>query len=147
MLFSKNIRLFWWNEIKIQGKQYENYGDLLGKYLVEKITNNKVVWVKPSNFSILNWFSPIYVTIGSILTHVDKQCIVWGSGIISREYPIKKAKFIAVRGPQTRKHLMLQGFEVPEIQNLQGASALFMKDPDGIRFEITYYPPGVSIVD
>ena len=42
---------------------------------------------------------------------------------------------------------MLQGFEVPEIQNLQGASALFMKDPDGIRFEITYYPPGVSIVD
>lgn len=39
------------------------------------------------------------------------------------------------------------GFEVPEIQNLQGASALFMKDPDGIRFEITYYPPGVSIVD
>lgn len=39
------------------------------------------------------------------------------------------------------------GFEVPEIQNLGGASALFMKDPDGIRFEITYYPPGVSTVD
>jgi len=25
--------------------------------------------------------------------------------------------------------------------------ALFMKDPDGIRFEVTFYPPGVSPVD
>ena len=30
------------------------------------------------------------------------------------------------------------GFEVPEIQNLSGATALFMKDRDGIRFEITH---------
>jgi lactoylglutathione lyase len=39
------------------------------------------------------------------------------------------------------------GFSVPEIQILSGANALFMKDLDGIRFETTYYPPGVSIVD
>lgn len=39
------------------------------------------------------------------------------------------------------------GFPVPEIQHLKGATALFMKDPDGIRFEVTYYPPGVSVVD
>ena len=39
------------------------------------------------------------------------------------------------------------GFEVPSIQDLGGATALFMKDPDGIRFEITYYPPGMSVVD
>ena len=39
------------------------------------------------------------------------------------------------------------GFEVPEIQNLGGTTALFMKDPDGIRFEITFYPPGVAVVD
>jgi catechol 2,3-dioxygenase-like lactoylglutathione lyase family enzyme len=39
------------------------------------------------------------------------------------------------------------GFDVPEVQNLGGAIALFMKDPDGIRFEITYYPPGVAVVD
>lgn len=40
-----------------------------------------------------------------------------------------------------------EGFHVPEIQNFDGVKALFMKDPDGIRFEITYYPPGVSVVD
>ena len=39
------------------------------------------------------------------------------------------------------------GFEVPDIQDLGGATALFMKDPDGIRFEITHYPPGVNVVD
>ena len=125
MLFSKKIRLFWWNEIKIQGKQRENYGDLLGKYLVEKITAKKVVWVKPSNFSILNWFSPIYVTIGSILTHVNRYCVVWGSGIISTKYPIKKAIFKAVRGPQTRKQLIKQGYQVPEVY---GDPALLLPD-------------------
>lgn len=39
------------------------------------------------------------------------------------------------------------GFPVPEIQDLGGATALFMRDPDGIRFEITHYPPGMSVVD
>lgn len=115
MLFSNKIRLFWWNEIKLQKKQKENYGDLLGRYLVEKISNKKVVWVNPKKISIYNWFSPIYMTIGSILSHATENCVVWGSGIISKEYPIKKAQFLAVRGPQTRKYLMEFGYQVPEV--------------------------------
>lgn len=115
MFQSKTIRLFWWNEKKLQGKTKENYGDLLGKYLVEKIANKKAVWTKPSAFSFQNFFSPIYVTIGSILTNVNDKCVVWGSGIISKEYNIKKAKFLAVRGPQTRMHLIEQGYSVPEV--------------------------------
>ena len=31
------------------------------------------------------------------------------------------------------------GFEVPGIQRLGDSYALFMKDPDGMRFEITFY--------
>ena len=115
MFSSYKIRLFWWNEIKMQGKSKENYGDLLGKYLVEKISQRKVVWSKPSKFSIHDFFSPIYVTIGSILTNVNSKCIVWGSGIVSKAYPIKKAKFLAIRGPQTRNHLISQGYNVPEV--------------------------------
>lgn len=46
-----------------------------------------------------------------------------------------------------RASMQAAGFEVPEIQDLDGAVALFMKDPDGIRFEITCYPPGVAVVD
>lgn len=115
MFLSNTIRLFWWNEMKLQGKSKENYGDLLGKYLVEKITNKKVVWAKPSAFSICNLFAPIYVTIGSVLAHVNSNCVVWGSGIVSKANTIKKAKFLAVRGPQTRAYLISQGHDVPEV--------------------------------
>ncbi|TDO77473.1 polysaccharide pyruvyl transferase [Flavobacterium chryseum] len=125
MLFSNRIRVFWWNEKIIQGKSKENYGDVLGKYLVEKISNKKVVFAWPKKFSILDWFSPIYVTIGSILTNVNHKCIVWGSGIISRDSKIKNAVFLAVRGPQTRKHLLGLGYDVPQVY---GDPALLLPD-------------------
>ncbi|KJD33664.1 exosortase [Tamlana nanhaiensis] len=115
MSSSNKIRLFWWNEIKMQGKSKENYGDLLGKYLVEKISGKQAVWVKPKAFSFVNFFKPIYVTIGSILTNVTNNCIVWGSGIVSKEYHVENASFLAVRGPQTRAFLIEKGYYVPEV--------------------------------
>lgn len=39
------------------------------------------------------------------------------------------------------------GFDTPEIQLLGPATALFMKDPDGIRFEVTHTAPGFDPVD
>lgn len=48
---------------------------------------------------------------------------------------------------RVREAMATAGFPVPEVQNLGGATALFMKDPDGIRFEITHYPPGTNVVD
>ena len=109
------IRVFWWNERKIQHKAKENYGDMLGKYLVEKISGKQVEFAWPKRHSYKDLFSPIYVTIGSILTHVNKKCIVWGSGIISKKHPVKEAEFLAVRGPQTREFLIDKGYQVPEI--------------------------------
>ncbi len=130
MSLLNSIRLFWWNEVKLQKKKKENYGDLLGKYLVEKISQKKVIWVKPSNFSVYDLFSPIYVTVGSILAHVNSKCIIWGSGIISKQYPVKKAKFLAVRGPQTRKYLMDLGYEVPEVYGDPGILLPLYYDPE-----------------
>jgi catechol 2,3-dioxygenase-like lactoylglutathione lyase family enzyme len=46
-----------------------------------------------------------------------------------------------------RTAMQAGGFPVPEIQHLGGTTALFMKDPDGIRFEVTHYPPGTPPVD
>jgi lactoylglutathione lyase len=46
-----------------------------------------------------------------------------------------------------RAAMIAAGLETPEIQNLGGAKALFLRDPDGLRFEITWYPPGVAVVD
>jgi hypothetical protein len=111
----KTIRLFWWNERIIQGKTKENYGDVLGRYLVEKISNKKVIFAWPKKFSIYDWFAPIYVTIGSIIHNINHKCIVWGSGIINQQIVIKKAVFLAVRGPQTRNYLVKSGYEVPEV--------------------------------
>jgi lactoylglutathione lyase len=46
-----------------------------------------------------------------------------------------------------RESMLAAGFSVPEIQNLSGVTALFMKDPDGIRFEVSSYPAGFDPVD
>ena len=48
---------------------------------------------------------------------------------------------------RVRDTMAAAGFPVPDIQRLGAATALFMKDPDGIRFEITNYPPGMDAVD
>ncbi|MCB9426824.1 MAG: polysaccharide pyruvyl transferase family protein [Flavobacteriales bacterium] len=129
---SKTIRLFWWNEKIIQGKSQENYGDVLGRYLVEKISKKEVQFAWPKKFSVWGWFSPIYVTIGSILANVNHKCVVWGSGIIDRNIHVKNAKFLAVRGPHTRKFLLDKGYNVPEVY---GDPALLLPD---------YYAPSVS---
>jgi len=112
---ASSIRLFWWSEPKLMGKPYENYGDLLGVYIVEKMSQKQVVFAHPKKRSFKDLLQPIYVTAGSILAHVNKKCIVWGSGIIKKDQVVKPAKFLAVRGPETRNNLLKQGYDVPEI--------------------------------
>ncbi|MBA3986586.1 MAG: polysaccharide pyruvyl transferase family protein [Flavobacteriales bacterium] len=126
---NKTIRLFWWSEPYLMGKPKENYGDLLGKYLVEKISGKEVVWVHPKKFQLSGLWQPIYFTAGSILAHVNKKCVVWGSGIILKDQAVKPSKFLAVRGPQTRKRLLEQGYTVPEVYG----------DP-GLLLPLHYHP-------
>ena len=38
-----------------------------------------------------------------------------------------------------RTEMAAAGFEVPDTQGFGGTRALFMKDPDGMRFEVTVY--------
>ncbi len=111
----KKIPLFYWSEIKFIFKKKENYGDLLSKYLVEKISGKQIQWVHPKKQAWYKWDKTNYVTIGSILHHASKESIVWGSGIIDKEQQIIKADYRAVRGPQTRKILLELGYECPEV--------------------------------
>jgi pyruvyltransferase len=111
----KVIRLYWWSEIYIQKKPQENYGDLLGKYVVERISGKKGQWVRAPKFNVRNYFQPFYVTIGSVLAHINTYCIVWGSGINFKEEQIARGTFLAVRGPLSRKRLLELGYECPEI--------------------------------
>ncbi len=111
----KKIPLFYWSEIEFIFKKKENYGDLLSKYLVEKISGKEVKWVHPKKQPWYKWDKTNYVTIGSILHHASKDSIIWGSGIIDKTQPIKEANYRAVRGPQTRKFLLGLDYICPEV--------------------------------
>jgi len=111
----KTIPIFYWSEIRFISKRKENYGDLLSKYLVEKISGKEIKWVHPKKQPWYKWDKTNYVTIGSIIHHASKDSIVWGSGIIDNEQAIAKADFRAVRGPQTRKFLLDRSYECPEV--------------------------------
>ena len=126
------IPLFYWSEIKFLHKDKENYGDLLSKYLVEKISGKTVKWVQPKKQSWYKWDKTNYLAIGSILPHASANSIVWGSGIIDREHKIVQADFRAVRGPRTQKFLEEAGVECPEVY---GDPALLLSD---------YYKPKKS---
>ncbi len=112
---SQTIPLYYWSEIKFIFKKKENYGDLLSKYLVEKISEKEIQWVHPKKQPWYKWDKTNYVTIGSVIHHASKDSIVWGSGIIDKEQSLPKADYRAVRGPQTRKFLLGLGYECPEV--------------------------------
>ena len=97
-----------------------NFGDILNKYLVEKLSGKTVYQVRSWHYN-----KPHYFVIGSILQDVNKHSIVWGSGFISKdskcnEFP-KTVR--SVRGPLSRKMLQNQGIDCPEIY---GDPALLM---------------------
>lgn len=115
MKTTKNIRLFWWSAIELEGKQQENFGDILSKYLVEKISGKSVIWKNPSKGRWNPFRRKIYTTTGSILKHVTKNCIVWGSGIISKTDNVEECEFLAVRGPETYEHLTKKGYKVNKV--------------------------------
>jgi len=109
------IPLFYWSEIKFIHKTKENYGDLLSKYIVEKISGKPVKWIQPKKIKWYQFNTKSYLAIGSIIHHATKRSIVWGSGIIDKKQVVASATFKAVRGPQTRKYLLQNGYSCPQI--------------------------------
>lgn len=111
----RNIHVFWWSSVKFENKPQENFGDMLSKYLVEKISGKQVVWKHPKKKNWSPFKKKIHVTTGSILAHVTKDCVVWGSGIISRKDTVSNATFLAVRGPETYAYLKHKGYRVNKV--------------------------------
>ncbi len=107
------INLFWFSLNRFDGK--ENFGDLLSDYIVRKISNKKIIRVIHPSMRRYKYFLKHYLGVGSILEVANLNSIIWGSGIIRKNDFIKKAKFLAVRGPLTRKRLIELGYTVPEL--------------------------------
>jgi pyruvyltransferase len=98
----------------------KNFGDILNPILFNLLTNKDAV---PINAQYYKY--PNYLMIGSILQNANKFSTIWGSGFISEKSICieKPLKVCAVRGKLTRKKLLEQGIECPEVY---GDPALLM---------------------
>jgi pyruvyltransferase len=113
-----------WNTIKGEvGISKLNFGDDLNFLFIPKIIpykiipyRNKGVLIKPEYIDRDN-----YSFIGSVITssYINSKTIIWGSGVKGDMVDISKMKspqkICAVRGPLTRKKLLENGFECPEV--------------------------------
>lgn len=96
---------------------YMNWGDDLNVYMLERMTGKKVV---PAEMLVFKNLHHKYACIGSVLPScMNRNTIVWGSGCMNFELQIIKGQqpkaVKAVRGPLTRKYLMYNGIECPEV--------------------------------
>jgi hypothetical protein len=110
-----------------------NFGDFLGDYIPKKLSNKNIVYTDiKSN-------TKKYVTVGSVLNQmvgINKSCIVWGSGIMTKNDTIPKdVKLLAVRGPYTQQRLRDIGIEPPKVV---GDPALLLKKIYNPKIEKKY---------
>ena len=107
------INVYWWD-----GKP--NFGDVIGPWLVSKISKRNPVNGRTSKRS-----APPIMAVGSILNMLEQDgSIVWGSGLMNnlsvpvatRLRSLSEVSVRAVRGKLTRAELILKlGWDVPEV--------------------------------
>src|SRR5699024_5817282 len=97
------IPMRWWDYTR-------NFGDLLGPWLVQRMSGREIKWVPRHE--------PHYITIGSILSHVRPSSVVWGVGSFGSEGEKKVTtgnRYLATRGPLTRARLEMYKQSSPRI--------------------------------
>lgn len=103
----------WTNHLCGKIYYHKNFGDDLNVYMVRELTSQKIF-----NYNLLNVIQNHVLAIGSIInTHCTPRSIIWGSGAMYSNIPLSKKpyKVLAVRGKLTRKYLVEQGVECPEV--------------------------------
>lgn len=90
-----------------------NYGDRLNISLLEELIGKK--YYESALYS--NSHKNELLMIGSILHKMNLDSVIWGAGLIKEgvELKIKPKKIHAVRGPLTRKELIRNNIQCPEI--------------------------------
>lgn len=105
------IRMYWWNEV-------QNLGDAIAPLIVEKLSGRRVVHRDKRERCKL-------VSCGSVISKAREGDFVWGSGSLDPDARMRSAnvRVTAVRGPLTRKLLLAQGVECPEVYGDPGCLA------------------------
>lgn len=109
------LRLGYWKLPGDHAPELGNYGDMLSPYIVERMSDRRC---EHYDLKVKRkwWARRKHLTaIGSIMRHCESTSVVWGTGIITREDQFPKAKFHAVRGPETLKRIRALGYPCPEV--------------------------------
>lgn len=126
-LNNRPLKLYFWKK-QINGKY--NVGDILSKYIVEKLSNRKVVFANPLSSNTL-------VAIGSLISdNVLKleDGHFWGTGMHAHQISYyANNSFYAVRGPITRHYLCQAGYTCPEIFGDPALLLPMFYNPDNVR--------------
>lgn len=111
-----------------------NFGDLLSPWLIGKLSNKAVELVQVKvNSKKHKLRRKTYIAIGSVLSRVQDNSIVWGSGSFGTEKSKRislKATYHAVRGPLTRCLIMNEGIDCPKTYGDPALLAPLIFDPD-----------------
>lgn len=89
-----------------------NFGDAINPIIVKELSNKKILKINPNFYK-----KDHLLVIGSILQMANKNSIIWGTGLISKDVKVNEEpkKILAVRGPKTRARLLEMGFDCPEV--------------------------------
>lgn len=97
-------------ELSLYWPLSNNFGDLIGKYILEKMTGRPIKYAEP------HADYPRYVFGGSVINHVGPKAIVWGAGLGTITDGIDpNIRISAVRGPITRARALSVGLNCPAI--------------------------------
>jgi len=124
--FYRKVSPAFGEKISLHWHRSSNFGDVLSKYIVERLSGKKVETVDQ------NTPYQHYLAIGSILSLATDRSIVWGAGIANRNDTFLKRprKISMVRGVYSRELCKTYGFK-HEIQ---------LGDP-GYAISQIYNPP------
>jgi pyruvyltransferase len=95
----------------VRRKRMDNFGDLLGPLIARRLLSGRHPAVRPAPPARL-------LTVGSILHLGRPGDVVWGSGLNGYNVGDDHATALdvrAVRGPVTRRFLLSQGADAPEV--------------------------------
>lgn len=137
------INIYWWSRVRENNEEFENFGDALVPYILEKTTPQNFKWIIPNENRVLRifWKKRHYIIIGSILRRATAHSVIWGAGIMFRDSFVPNAKFLAVRGPLTRNRLLELGYKVPARYGDPGLLVGLFNRPNLIKkFKIGFIP-------
>lgn len=136
-------KIYWWSPKRrlfglLSGG--ENFGDLLGPYIVEHMLNLRHKSV--DQISVAGKL----LSIGSVMHFANSGDVVWGSGINGKisldELNFDSLDIRAVRGPETASILRGRGLSVPEIYGDPGVltSIFWPRNISPVSGKVVYIP-------